>query len=231
MPEQESPGFTLSQCIVLAIVPRIVWVLLWIVGFTWRYEVIAEDGVKPVIFGQKAGGEIYCFWHQCVLPCTLYFRRTHAVILISRSFDGELVTRVLRLFGFDAVRGSSSRAGREGLLGLKRVIESGRPAIFTADGPRGPIYQTKMGPVKLAEMTGAPIGVFHLQPERAWIMNSWDHFLVPKPFTRIVVSWARGLSVPAQIPGSNFEPIRVELNAAIERARTRALEHIARKKA
>jgi len=231
VPNQESPGFTLSQRVVLAIVPRIVWALLWMVGFTWRYEVIAEEGVTPVLFGQKAGGEIYCFWHQCVLPCTLYFRRTNAVILISRSFDGELITRILRMFGFDAVRGSSSRAGREGLLGLKRVTESGRPAIFTADGPRGPIYQAKMGPVKLAQMTGARIGVFHLQPERAWVMNSWDRFLVPKPFTRIVVSWAKGLTVPAEISEGDLEPKRAELNAAIERARIRAVEHFSRKKA
>ena len=107
------------------------------------------------------------------------------------SFDGELITRILELFGFHTVRGSSSRGAREGLLGLKHVIESGRPAIFTADGPRGPIYHTKMGPIKLAQITGAPIGAFHLEPERAWTMHSWDRFLVPKPFTRIVVSWAR----------------------------------------
>jgi len=228
VPEEESPGFTLSQRMVLAVVPRMVWALLWIVGFTWRYEVIAEQGVTPVRFGQQAGGEIYCFWHQCVLPCTLYFRRTHAVILISRSFDGELITRILRMFGFAAVRGSSSRAGREGLLGLNRAIESGRPAIFTADGPRGPIYQTKMGPVKLAQMTGAPIGVFHLQPERAWVIHSWDRFLIPKPFTRIVVSWARGLAVAAEVAEGELELKRAELNAALETARIRALAHFSR---
>jgi lysophospholipid acyltransferase (LPLAT)-like uncharacterized protein len=215
---------------VLAIVSRAVWALLWIVGITWRYEVIAEEGVAPVVFGQKPPGEIYCFWHQCVLPCTLYFRRTHAVILISRSFDGELITRILRMFGFDAVRGSSSRAGHEGLLGLKRIIESDRPAIFTADGPRGPIFQTKMGPIKLAQLTGAPVGVFHLQPHRAWTINSWDRFLVPRPFTRIVVSWAKGITVPQDLPPDQLEPKRAELNAALERARMRALQHIAQEK-
>jgi lysophospholipid acyltransferase (LPLAT)-like uncharacterized protein len=217
--------FTLSQRLVLAIVPRVVWVLLWIVGLTWRFEVIAEEGVEPVLFGQKPGPEIYCFWHQCVLPCTVYFRRSRAVILISRSFDGELITRILRMFGFDAVRGSSSRGGREGLLGLKHILETGRTAIFTADGPLGPIYQTKMGPIKLAQMSGAPIGAFHLQPEHAWTMRSWDHFLVPKPFTRIVVSWAQWTHVPADLPADQLEPRREELNAAIERARLRALEH------
>ena len=221
----ENPRFTFAQRIVLAVVPRLVWILLWVLGLTWRYEVIAEEGIVPVLFGQKAGPEIYCFWHQCVLPCTLYFRRSHAVILISRSFDGELITRILRMFGFAAVRGSSSRAARTGLLGLKAAIESGKPAIFTADGPRGPIYQTKMGPIKLAQLTGAPIGAFHLQPERAWVLKSWDHFLIPKPFTRICVSWAQWTHVPTHLSAENFEPVREQLNAAIERARLRSLDY------
>ena len=221
----DSPRFTLGQRLVLAIVPRIVWALLWVVGRTWRFEVIAEEGVTPVLFGQVPGPEIYCFWHQCVLPCTIYFRKSLSVILISRSFDGELITRILKMFGFGAVRGSSSRSAREGLLGLKRAIESGRTAIFTADGPRGPIYETKMGPIKLAQSTGAPIGVFHLEPEKAWVMNSWDRFLVPKPFTRICVSWAQWTHVPRDLPAEEFEPKRQELNAAMERARKRALSH------
>jgi len=222
---EDSPRFTLSQRIALAVVPRLVWAIVWVTGLTWHYEVIAEDGVTPVVFGQKAGPEIYCFWHQCVLPCTMYFRRSGAVILISRSFDGEMITRILRMFGFDAVRGSSSRGAREGMLGLTRVIESGRTAIFTADGPRGPIYETKMGPIKLAQITGAPIGAFHLEPERAWRMRSWDRFLVPKPFTRICVSWAQWTHVPADLPSEDFETRRRELNAALERARLNALKH------
>ncbi len=226
--EKAATKFTFGQRIVLALVPRIVQALLWLAGLTWRYEVIAVDGVTPVRFGQKPGAEIYCFWHQCVLPCTHYFRRSGATILISRSFDGELITRILCLFGFSAVRGSSSRAGREGLLGLKRVLASGKTAIFTADGPRGPVYQTKMGPIKLAQLTGAPIGAFHLEPERAWTLKSWDRFFVPMPFTRIVVSWGPWTHVPADLPVEEFEPKRAELNAAIETARQRALEYFGR---
>jgi lysophospholipid acyltransferase (LPLAT)-like uncharacterized protein len=222
---EASQRFAFGQRIALAIVPRIVWALVWLVGLTWRFEVIAEEGATPLPNGAGAGAEVFCFWHQCVLPCAIYFRRTGATILISQSFDGELVTRILACFGFCAVRGSSSRGGREGLLGLKQVIESGRPAIFTADGPRGPIYRTKMGPIRLAQMTGARIGAFHLEPKRAWTMNSWDRFLVPWPFTRIVVSWARWTHIPADLAEQDFEPRREELNAAIERARLRALAH------
>jgi len=220
-----SSAFTFRQRLVLAVVPRLVWALIWLVGRTWRFEIIAEEGATPLPFGEGAGAEIFCFWHQCVLPCTFYYRRTGATIIVSRSFDGELITRILELFGFHTTRGSSSRGAREGLLGLKQVIASGHPAIFTADGPRGPIYRTKMGPIKLAHITGARIGAFHLEPERAWTMHSWDRFLVPKPFTRIVVSWARWTTVPGDLAESQFEQKREELNAAIERARLRALAH------
>ena len=206
-------------------VPRIVWALLSIVGRTWRFEVIAEEDATPLPEGEGAGADIFCFWHQCVLPCTFYYRRTGATIIVSQSFDGELITRILELFGFRTTRGSSSRGAREGLLGLKRVIESGKPAIFTADGPRGPIYRTKMGPIRLAQMTGARIGAFHLQPEHAWTMRSWDCFLVPKPFTRIAVSWARWTRVDADETPEDLERSREELNAAIERARLQALEY------
>ena len=220
-----SSKFTLVQRVVLAVVPRVVWALFSLIGLTWRFEVIAEEGVTPLLDGLGAGAEIFCFWHQCVLPCTVYYRRTGATILVSQSFDGELITRILNLFGFHAVRGSSSRGSREGLLGLAQVIASGKPAIFTADGPRGPIYRTKMGPIKLAQITGAPIGAFHLEPEHAWTIRSWDRFLVPMPFTRICVSWARWTRVPTDLPTEQFETKREELNAAIELARLRALEY------
>ena len=223
--------FTFGQQLVLAVVPRLVWALFSIIGRTWRFEVIAEDGVTPTFYGEQSPNNIYCFWHQCVLPCTVYFRHSHAVILISRSFDGELITRTLRMFGYDAVRGSSSRSGREGLLGLKHVLEEGGTAIFTADGPRGPIYQTKMGPIKLAQLTSAPIGAFHLEPEHAWVMKSWDHFMVPKPFTRICVSWAQWTQVEGDLPAEDFEAKRQQLNDALERARHRALAHLGKAEA
>jgi hypothetical protein len=222
---EAQPRFTLAQRLVLAIIPRVVWALFSLWGRTWHFEVIAEEGVTPIPSGVKSPPEIFCFWHQCVLPCTVYFRFSRAVILISQSFDGELITRILMMFGFGAVRGSSSRGAREGLMGLKQTLEAGHTAIFTADGPRGPIYQTKMGPIKLAQLTGAPVGAFYLLPERAWVLRSWDHFLIPKPFTRICVSWVRQTLVPADLAPDQYEPKRQELNAALERARMRALDH------
>jgi lysophospholipid acyltransferase (LPLAT)-like uncharacterized protein len=226
-----SGKFTWGQRLTLAIVPRLVWALLMLIGRTWRFEVIAEEGVTPAFHGFTPGREIYCFWHQCVLPCAFYFRRTHATILISQSFDGELITRTLELFGYQAVRGSSSRSGHQGIIGLRRVLDDGMPAIFTADGPRGPIYRAKMGPVKLAQLTGAPIGSFHLEPEKAWIVRSWDRFLVPKPFTRIAVSWGLWTMVEEETSNDELELLRDQLDVALERARERANNHLGRKTA
>jgi lysophospholipid acyltransferase (LPLAT)-like uncharacterized protein len=221
----QASRFTWTQRLTLAIVPRLVWMLLEVVGRTWRFEVLAEPGVTPAFHGFTPGREIYCFWHQCVLACAFYYRSTHATILISQSFDGELITRTLECFGYRAVRGSSSRGGQEGMLGLRRVLDQGTPAIFTADGPRGPIYKSKLGPVKLAQVTGAPIGAFHLEPKSAWVAKSWDRFQIPRPFTRIAVSWGPWTTVPEDAAPDVLKSKREEVDAALERARRRSLEH------
>jgi lysophospholipid acyltransferase (LPLAT)-like uncharacterized protein len=220
--------FTLSQRIALAIVPRITAIVLAVIGITLRFKVIAEPEARPATPPAKG---IFCFWHQCTLPCAWYFRKFRCSILISRSFDGELIARTLGLLGFNSVRGSSSRGGAPGLLALKGVLDTGLPVVFTADGPRGPIYQTKIGPVKLAQMTQEEIGSFYLLPERAWMMRSWDRFLVPKPFSRVIVSWSRAVAAPAaDVDHEALEVKRQELNDAIERARLNAEQYLVQTK-
>ena len=216
--------FTIPQRIALAIVPRLTAAILAAIGTTLRFEVIAEEGAVPET---PPGKGIFCFWHQCTLPCGWYFRKYHSSILISRSFDGELIARTLSLLGFNSVRGSSSRGGAAGLLALQQLVAIGKLVVFTADGPRGPIYQTKMGPVKLAQMTQEAIGSFYLLPERAWTLNSWDRFLIPKPFSRVIVSWSRTVAPPApDADATALEVKREELNEAIERARLNAERHL-----
>jgi lysophospholipid acyltransferase (LPLAT)-like uncharacterized protein len=215
--------FSFSQRVALAIVPRLTALLLAIIGSTLRFEVIAEEGAVPETPPTTG---IFCFWHRCTLLAGWYFRKFRCSILISRSFDGELITRTLRLLGYDAVRGSSSHGGASGLLALQGVIERGKPVVFTADGPRGPIYQTKIGPVKLAQMTEQPIGSFYLLPERAWVIRSWDQFLIPRPFSRVAVCWARKVAAPAQDANpETLERTRQELNDALERVRLKAEAH------
>ena len=204
--------------------PWVVAVLLRAIGATLRFEDVCEPGVVPPTEASKG---IYCFWHRCALPSLIYFRgKLRCSILVSQSFDGELIARTIRHFGFDAVRGSSSREGAAGLLGLKRVVDAGSVAVFTGDGPRGPLYQAKIGAVKLAQMTDAVIGSIYLLPERAWVVKSWDSFLVPKPFSRVAVSWARKVVAPPRDADLiSLEETRIEVQAALERARLLAEEH------
>jgi lysophospholipid acyltransferase (LPLAT)-like uncharacterized protein len=218
--------FSFGQRVALAIVPRLVALIMRGIGSTLRFSYVLEPGVIPPTVATPG---IYCFWHQCALPSLLYFKgKLRCSILVSQSFDGELIARTIEQFGFDAVRGSSSREGAAGLLGLKRSIEAGYIAVFTADGPRGPRYKTKVGPVKLAQMMQMPIGILYLLPERRWTANSWDGFLIPKPFTRVAVSWAHTVSPPApSATDEELEAVRLQVEAAIERARLRAEDYFA----
>ena len=223
--ETASARFSLGQRIALWVVPRLTAAVLALIGLTLRFETIAEEGAVPET--PPARG-IFCFWHRCTLSAGWYFRPFRCSILISQSFDGELIARTLGLLGYGTVRGSSSRGGAAGLIALREVLDRGEPVVFTADGPRGPIYQTKMGPVKLAAMTGETIGSFYLLPERAWVFKSWDRFMVPLPFSRVVVSWSRRVSAPAEdADATTLEAKRQELNDALERARLQAEAHVA----
>ncbi len=220
---EDRQRFTFGQRIALWFVPKLTALILAAIGLTLRFEVIAEEGAVPAT--PPARG-IFCFWHRCTLPAGWYFRKFRCSILISQSFDGELIARTLGLLGYGTVRGSSSRGGAAGLMAMRDVLAAGLPVVFTADGPRGPLYQTKVGPVKLAAMTGEPMGSFYLLPQRAWTIRSWDRFLVPKPFSRVVVSWARSLpALPADAEAPALEAARQELNVALERARLRAEAH------
>lgn len=216
----------MGQRLALWIIPPVTALVLAAIGLTLRFHVIAEEGATPATPPAKG---IFCFWHRCTLPCGWYFRKFRCSILISRSFDGELITRTLGLLGYGSVRGSSSRGGASGLLAMQGVMEGGLPVVFTADGPRGPIYQTKIGPVKLAQMTGEAIASFYLLPERAWVLRSWDQFLIPKPFSRVAVSWARTVPAPSKdADAAALESARLELNNALERARSQAEAFFAR---
>ncbi|HEY0785790.1 MAG TPA: lysophospholipid acyltransferase family protein, partial [Acidobacteriaceae bacterium] len=223
--EDRSSRYTAGQRVALWVVPRAAALLITAIGFTLRFEDLLEPGAT-VETPPNSG--IYCFWHQCTLLAAWRFRPFHPCVLISRSFDGELVARTLALLGYRTVRGSSSRGAVASLLGLRAVVQAGTPAVFTADGPRGPIHQAKPGPLKLAQITGSPIGSFHLQPARAWTLRSWDQFMIPMPFTRVVVAWSRKLPAPTPDAGpQDLEATRLELDQALERARLHALAHLA----
>jgi lysophospholipid acyltransferase (LPLAT)-like uncharacterized protein len=192
------PAFTRKQRLLLAIVPPLAAALIRLLGATWRYRDInatdAAGNTVPVGI-EIPGPVVFAFWHRTLLTCAHRFRNKGIAILISPSFDGELIARTVEYLGFYPVRGSSSRGGASGLRNMAQSYNEGHRTAFTADGPRGPNMVAKAGPVQLAELTGATwIGTYYALPNRRWELNSWDRFMIPKPFSTVTFAW------PAHVP-------------------------------
>jgi lysophospholipid acyltransferase (LPLAT)-like uncharacterized protein len=180
--------FTRKQRILLAIIPPVAALCIRALGATLRYRDINAAGVPVGI--EIPGPVIFAFWHRTLLVCAHRFRNKQIAILISPSFDGELIARTVARLGFHPVRGSSSRGGASGLRAMAQAYAEGHRCAFTADGPRGPNMVAKPGPVQLAQLTGAAwIGAYYALPDRRWELNSWDRFIIPKPFSTVTFTW------------------------------------------
>lgn len=214
--------FRWRQRLALTAIEWLGYALLSLLCRTLRYEWSSEapdeiDGPFP------PAAVIGPFWHRAVIPATWHFRRRRYAVMTSRSFDGEYIARIIERFGFAAVRGSSSRGGSTALLGLRRALERGQVAAFTIDGPRGPAFVAKPGPILLARLSGVPICCLYLAVEHAWQIRSWDRLMIPKPFSRVHLRWARPIRVPAEADEAQMADLQRQMQEALERARRDAV--------
>ena len=189
--------------------------IVGLIGRTLRLTITFEEGSMPGLHAISPG--IYPFWHRCVLPATWLFRNHNIGVLTSLSRDGEYIARVIRRFGFVPVRGSSSRGGQRGLLEMETMVRSGGAVAFTIDGPRGPRYVAKKGPVMLARLTGIPITAFYVAVEKRWVLKTWDTMVIPKPFSRAYVRVAKYIHVPPDADDAALDRHHAEMQAALER--------------
>jgi hypothetical protein len=125
--------------------------------------------------------------------------------------------RIIRKFGFVAVKGSSSRNAVRALLGLRRALQQEWSVAFTLDGPRGPRYKVKPGPVALARSSGVPLTMFHIAVEKAWVLNTWDRLIIPKPFSRALMRFGKLIPVPAEASDEDVERYQQELQDSLDR--------------
>lgn len=114
-----------------------------------------------------------------------YTKRKEADTIVSNHFDGELVARLMRLFGGGTIRGSSSKGGASVLRNALKSLQKGRDIALTPDGPRGPRHSVADGAAVLAMMKKVPIITMNCNPTAYWSMKSWDRFCIPKPFSTI----------------------------------------------
>lgn len=206
--------WSFRQRVVLAL---ITWGGYWFIrllGPTLRVSVSYEEGA------QKTLGErplVASFWHSCMIPATYLFRNMGIRVMSSYSYDGEYMGRIIRRFGFVAVKGSSSRNPVRALLGLRRALDEGWTVAFTLDGPRGPRHQVKPGPVGLGKSSGRALTTFHAAVEKAWVLNSWDRMMIPCPFSKVLVRVGRLIHVPADANEGALEGYTKELQATLDR--------------
>jgi len=187
---------------------------LWV--RTLRYEIEDRAGVlgKPV--DQNYIGAL---WHNRLLifPFVLrrFFSNRRGAALISASRDGELLADAITRFGFDVVRGSSSRLGASAILQLTDVLASGRDVVITPDGPRGPAYELGPGIIFLAQKSGAAVLPVNMEYSSCWRLNSWDRFVLPRPFAKIRVIIGQPHRVRSTNTVDDFEAERLRLQDAM----------------
>lgn len=192
---------------------------------TWRIRELNEQGIvgPPRARLEPA---IHALWHAELLPLMMRYAPAGMATMISHHADGEIASAVVQALGSHVVRGSSSSGGGAALAEMVRLGRAGWPLAITPDGPRGPAGRCKPGVVRLAAESGLPIVPVAARPEAGWRLNSWDRFIVPRPFTRIHVEFGRSLRVPEDAPESDLggwlDRVDDALHAASERCRARA---------
>jgi len=216
-PAQAPPGprrFTLRQRIILRIIIGLGYWVIRLIGPTLRVCISSEEGAQETLEQRPLIGS---FWHSCIIPATYICRDLGVRVMSSNSYDGEYMGRIIRKFGFVAVKGSSSRNAVRALLGLRRALGDGWTVAFTLDGPRGPRHKVKPGPVALARSSGLALTMFHVAVDRAWVLNSWDRLVIPIPFSRVLVRVGKLINVPGRATDEEVEHYTAELQAALDR--------------
>jgi lysophospholipid acyltransferase (LPLAT)-like uncharacterized protein len=131
--------------------------------------------------------------------------------MISKSKDGHIIAEVARRSGWEPIRGSSSRGGIEAMLKMIDKLKRDRLAGHIVDGPRGPAGEIKAGVIRISHAADAVIVPFYIQAEKAWYFNSWDHFMLPKPFSKVTLRFDEMVKLPATTDNDLFENQRLQL--------------------
>jgi hypothetical protein len=172
---------------------------LWV--RTIRFEPVG-DPERLLDANRRGSPTVLALWHGEIFPVAAYglTMSSHLVTFVSQSRDGEFIAQVLERLGHTTVRGSSSRGGVKALLQAKRVMErENRMAVFTIDGPKGPRHKAKDGVIFLAQRIGAKIIPLRAYPKRKKIFDkSWDHFVLPMPFTRCPIYIGEPMEVTSE---------------------------------
>jgi lysophospholipid acyltransferase (LPLAT)-like uncharacterized protein len=198
----------------------------WLVGWlgkglvdlicrTVRIRSVGLEKVKAEIESRRF---ILAFWHSRVLLVSYLYKGWGGVILVSKSKDGEMTTRILQRQGQETIRGSTSRHGVQAMTKLiKALKEEIRPCAVVPDGPRGPRFKVQPGIITLAQKTGYPIVPISYSAKRLKVFASWDRFILPYPFNEGCVIYGTPISVPGKLDPDGRELRRRRLEEELNR--------------
>ncbi|NIM19463.1 MAG: DUF374 domain-containing protein [Candidatus Latescibacteria bacterium] len=189
-------------------------VVIRILGLSWRIRYIDEDQLEKA--RQINPSVIFAFWHGRLFPLSFTHRGQDIQVLASEHRDGETMGQTIRRLGFGHVRGSSTRGGARAIRELVAKLDGGLDLGITVDGPKGPRYVVKPGPLEVAKLSGAPIVPITASSARHWTFDSWDAFEVPKPFTHVFVRYGEPVLVPADASAEELEERRLALEQALK---------------
>lgn len=207
-------AYSFKQRILVRLTAFGLYLLFHAIGVTLRYDVEGQENLDQIYRDGKL--PIYCFWHDRIFAGTYFFRNRKIIVMNSLSFDGAYMARFVQKLGYGSVRGSSTRGGTGALVEMIRLMRSGFATAFTVDGPRGPRYEAKLGPVLLAKKTGDPLLPFLLECKRFWTVKSWDLAQIPKPFSKVKLMIENPIYVPENASDDGLESKRIELQSALE---------------
>jgi hypothetical protein len=194
--------------ILLAILCPLIALFIKLLMLSCRVCKVEGDEKQREALERSGGRAVYATWHQRMPYHFHYFGSRHVTMMISQSRDGEYAARIAQWLGFKNVRGSSTRGGSRALRAIIDEIKSGEIGGMLADGPLGPARVAKIGSVIMARDAEAPLIPVLWGADRCWVLNSWDRYLIPKPFARVVIHYAQPILVPASAAGEGLEKYR-----------------------
>jgi len=166
---------------------------LRLLALSWRITTVDEERWRTLYAARRP--HVFLLWHEALLPLLWQHRRQSITIVVSEARDGQYLAEFAAALGYRAVRGSSTRGAARALLGAVRELRSGNAVAFTPDGPRGPRREMKPGVVAAAQRGGGVVVPLHAEADRAWRLDSWDRFMIPKPGARVQIRYGRPFEV------------------------------------
>ncbi len=221
----DSPNtFTPKQRFLLGVLPPVASTVFKLLMRTCHIEVRDREHFDGVM--DREGRVILGFWHESMALAAWIYRGKNYHTSTSYSFDGEMAARVIRYFGCEAVRGSSSRGGSNSLMQMQKALDLVPCIAYTLDGPRGPRRVSKPGAAILSARTGVPIVPHAFAMTACKRLRSWDRFPVPRPFCRVISAYGAPIPPPVSDTRAHIDETRVRLQEALNALHQRIEEEV-----